>query len=93
MLAISRGTMVDPDMLVLDEPTAGLQPNLVTDVLEAIQTLKEEANLTILLVAQTEKAIPMADWGYLLRSGEIVVDDSADRLLENELVSDLYFGG
>jgi len=35
----------------------------------------------------------MADWGYLLRSGEIVVDDSADRLLENELVSDLYFGG
>jgi ABC-type branched-subunit amino acid transport system ATPase component len=93
MLAISRGTMVDPDVLVLDEPTAGLQPNLVTDVLDAISRLKEEENLTILLVAQTEQAIPMADWGYLLRSGEILVDDSADNLLDNELVSDLYFGG
>lgn len=93
MLAISRGTMVDPDVLILDEPTAGLQPNLVTDVLDSIARLKEEENLTILLVAQTEQAIPMADWGYLLRSGEIIVDDRADSLLDNELVSDLYFGG
>ncbi|MFP4136111.1 MAG: ABC transporter ATP-binding protein [Candidatus Acetothermia bacterium] len=93
MLAISRGTMVDPDMLILDEPTAGLQPNLVTDVLDSIARLKKEENLTVLLVAQTEQAIPMADWGYLLRSGEILVDDRADRLLDNELVSDLYFGG
>ncbi len=93
MLAISRGTMVDPDVLILDEPTAGLQPNLVTDVLDAISRLKEEENLTILLVAQTEQAIPMADWGYLLRSGEILVDAEAESLLDNELVSDLYFGG
>lgn len=93
MLAISRGTMVDPDVLILDEPTAGLQPNLVTDVLDAISRLKEEENLTILLVAQTEQAIPMADWGYLLRSGEILVDDRAGDLLDNDLVSDLYFGG
>lgn len=93
MLAIGRGTMVDPDMLILDEPTAGLQPNLVTEVLDSIARLKEEENLTILLVAQTDQAIPMADWGYLLRSGEVVVDDRADDLLDNELVSDLYFGG
>ncbi len=93
MLAISRGIMVDPSLLILDEPTSGLQPSLVTDVLESIVKLKSEADLTILMVAQTEKAIPEADRGYLLRSGEVLVDDSTDTLLENEEVMSLYFGG
>lgn len=93
MLAISRGIMIKPKLLILDEPTSGLQPSLVTDVLDSICELKEMADLTILLVAQTELAIPRADRGYLLRSGEILVEDNTDTLLENEKVNSLYFGG
>lgn len=93
MLAISRGIMMEPEFLILDEPTSGLQPNLVTDVIDSIVRLKEEDNMTVLLVAQTDRAIREADYGYLLRGGEIVFGSSADELMESEEVMDLYFGG
>ncbi len=93
MLAISRGIMIDPVLLILDEPTSGLQPNLVTDVLDSIVKLQEEEDMTILLVAQTEKAIPIANRGYLLRSGEIILEETTDTLLDNDQVMNLYFGG
>lgn len=93
MLAISRGIMMDPDFLILDEPTSGLQPSLVTEVLESIVELKQKEQLTILMVAQTEQAIPKADRGYLLRSGEVVVEDSTDTLLDSDEIMSLYFGG
>jgi len=93
MLAISRGIMIDPSLLILDEPTSGLQPNLVTDVLDSIIRLQEEEDMTILLVAQTEQAIPAADRGYLLRSGEIILEAPTDKLLDDDKVMDLYFGG
>lgn len=93
MLAISRGVMINPRVLILDEPTSGLQPSLVTEVLHSIVKLKKEEELTIIMVSQTEKALPEADRGYLMRSGEIVLEDNADTLLESEEVSKLYFGG
>ncbi len=93
MLAISRGVMVNPKILMLDEPTSGLQPSLVTEVLHSIVKLKKEEELTIIMVAQTEKAIPEADRGYLMRSGEIVLEENTDTLLESEQISQLYFGG
>lgn len=93
MVAIARGLMIDPDFLILDEPTSGLQPSLVSDVLDRIQRLQEEGNITILQVAQTDEAIPRADRGYLLRAGEVLLEDTTDELLDREQVMNLYFGG
>ncbi|SDL20518.1 ABC transporter ATP-binding protein [Halarsenatibacter silvermanii] len=93
MLAISRGIMMEPELLILDEPTSGLQPNLVTDVMDSIVELQEKDDMTILLVAQTDQAIREADFGYLIRSGEIVLGTEGDKLLESDEVMDLYFGG
>lgn len=93
MLAISRGIMMEPELLILDEPTSGLQPNLVTEVMDSIVELQEKDQMTILLVAQTNQAIEEADWGYLLRNGELILDAKAKELMESDEVMDLYFGG
>lgn len=93
MLAISRGIMMEPELLILDEPTSGLQPNLVTEVMDSIVELQKKDQMTILLVAQTNQAIEEADWGYLLRSGELILDAKAKELMESDEVMELYFGG
>lgn len=93
MVAMARAMMVDPDVLILDEPTAGLQPSLVSDVLDRVLRLNREQGITILMGTQTNEAIPRADRGILLRAGEVVRAETTDRLMESQDVQKLYFGG
>lgn len=92
MLAIGRALMVRPTLMLLDEPTSGLQPSLVMEVLDRVKELNQQG-MAILLVAQTQEAAQIAERGYLLRAGEILVEDSMQGLLNNPQVMGLYFGG
>jgi len=93
MLAVGRGLMVRPELLLLDEPTAGLAPNLVHMMLEKVGEITRQFRSSVLLVTQTLDALRFSRRGYLLASGEIKYEDTTDSLLNNEEVKKLYFGG
>lgn len=93
MLAIGRAMMTRPRLLLLDEPSMGLAPLIVENIFSIIQTINEEGT-TILLVEQNANlALSVADKGYVLETGTIVLSDSADELMENESVRKAYLGG
>ena len=92
MLAISRGLMSRPRLLMLDEPSLGLAPILVNEIFDIIRTINEEG-ITILLVEQNANmALSVADYGYVLETGRIVLSDTSQNLLENEDVKEFYLG-
>ena len=92
MLAIGRALMARPKLLMLDEPSLGLAPKLVEQMFESVSTLKAEGT-TILLVEQNAYgALAVADYAYVLRVGEIVVEEDAKRLLANKSFLDAYLG-
>jgi branched-chain amino acid transport system ATP-binding protein len=92
MLAIARALMARPRLLLMDEPSMGLAPILVENIFETIQTINQEGT-TILLVEQNAlMALSIANRGYVLQSGEIVLQDSASNLRENEMVQKAYLG-
>ncbi|MBE0506016.1 MAG: ABC transporter ATP-binding protein [Marinospirillum sp.] len=93
MLAIGRGLMDEPDLLLLDEPSLGLAPIVISQIFEIIQQLRE-AGTTIFLVEQNaQKALAIADRGYVLEHGELVLQDTGQNLLSNEDVKRAYLGG
>jgi branched-chain amino acid transport system ATP-binding protein len=93
MLAIGRGLMSRPKLLLLDEPSQGLSPLLVQNLGQTIEGLHKNEGLTILLVEQNVKmALEMADRGYVLQSGEVTLEDKASALLENQAVREAYLG-
>lgn len=90
MLAIARGLMSGPKILLLDEPSMGLAPILVQQIFTIIQDLNKEG-MTILLVEQNaNQALHIAHRGYVIQSGEIILSDSAANLLTNEQVKEAY---
>jgi branched-chain amino acid transport system ATP-binding protein len=92
MLAIGRAMMSRPSVLLLDEPSMGLSPVLVESIFEIIQDIHEQGT-TILLVEQNAlMALMVATRGYVLQSGSIVLHDSAENLIENEMVRKAYLG-
>lgn len=92
MLAMSCALVPDPDLMLLDEPSGGLQPNLVDILFDSIESI-HELGKTILLVEQTAKeALEKANTGYVLESGEILLSASAGELIENEEIADKYLG-
>ena len=92
MLAIARALMSRPKLLMLDEPSMGLAPLVVKGIFEIIQKINEEGT-TILLVEQNARmALRVADRGYVLRTGEIVMEASAADLMKNESVRRAYLG-
>lgn len=93
MLAVARGLMLRPDLLLLDEPTAGLAPNLVRMMLGKIKEVTNRLKRAVLLVTQTIDELRLCQRGYLLSAGEIKYANSTDELLRNQEVRDLYFGG
>lgn len=92
MVAVGRGLLIQPKVLLLDEPTAGLQPSLVKMMLGKVEEINERG-VTVLLVAQTIDALRLASRAYLLSAGEMVLSGDTDELLDTERVQDLYFGG
>lgn len=92
MLAMGRALMLDPDLLLLDEPSAALSPILVNSVFEQIQAI-DQAGVAIVLVEQNaKKALMMADRGYVLESGRNGFEGSGAELLNNPKVGELYLG-
>jgi branched-chain amino acid transport system ATP-binding protein len=92
MLAIGRGLMARPKLLLLDEPSLGLAPILAQEIFQIIQQLRA-ANVMILLVEQNARAaLEISDRGYVLETGQIVLSDTAKALLANEGVQQAYLG-
>jgi branched-chain amino acid transport system ATP-binding protein len=93
MLAISRGLMARPKMMLLDEPSLGLAPRLVKEIFEIIVRINREQGVTVLLVEQNAHiALQTADYGYVLEVGRIVMEDTCARLLEKEDIKEFYLG-
>ncbi len=93
MLAIARGLMARPRILLLDEPSLGLAPLLVKEIFEIIQTINREEKVTILLVEQNANmALSIAAYAYVLETGRIVLADTGPSLRENEAVRRSYLG-
>ena len=92
MVAIGRGLMSGPELLMLDEPSLGLAPLLVDEVLDTVRKLKEEG-ITILLVEQNvREALDLADRGYVLQTGRIVGQGSGQELLESDIFREAFLG-
>lgn len=93
MCAIGRALMADPKLVLLDEPSMGLAPQLVDEIFEIIKDLNTQTRVTFLLAEQnTNVALRYASYGYILESGKIVLDGSATDLLDNEDVKEFYLG-
>lgn len=92
MLAIARALMARPKLLLLDEPSMGLAPNLVEEIFEKIVELKK-AGTTVFLVEQNAfAALKIADRGYVLETGRTILTDDAEKLLTNDQVKEAYLG-
>ena len=93
MLAISRALMARPTMMLLDEPSLGLAPKLVTEIFDIIVRINREQGVTVLLVEQNANmALHVADYGYVLENGRIVMEDTCARLREKDDIKEFYLG-
>ncbi len=93
MLAIARALMSSPKVLLVDEPSVGLSPLLVSHTITKIRELKEKYQLTVLMAEQNfNQAIRIADHGYIIVHGEIVFEGDVDTVKNNELVKSFYLG-
>ena len=93
MTAIGRALMARPSMILLDEPSMGLAPQLVEEIFEIVQRLNREQKVSFLLAEQnTHIALRYADYGYILENGRVVMDGEAGSLAQNEDVKEFYLG-
>lgn len=93
MLVIGRGLMSTPTLMLLDEPSMGLSPLLVSEIFRIIQQINQNSGVSILLVEQNARlALSIASHGYVMEGGRIVLDDSVEKLKENADVREFYLG-
>jgi len=93
MLAVARALMLDPAMLLLDEPSAGLAPIMVNSVLEKILGINSTGVAILLVEQNAREALRLSHWGYILASGQNQLADRGEDLLKNPEVARLYLGG
>lgn len=92
MLAVGRALMSNPKILMMDEPSLGLAPRLVKDIFEIINILRERGNTILLVEQNARKALEVADYGYVLETGELVLEGPGKVLLEDKKVQEAYLG-
>ncbi|RZU01017.1 ABC transporter ATP-binding protein [Rivibacter subsaxonicus] len=93
MLSISRALMAAPALMLLDEPSLGLSPLLTREIFEIVVRINRERGTTLLVVEQNANmALNVADYGYVLENGRIVMEDSCDRLREKDDIKEFYLG-
>lgn len=93
MVAMGRALMLDPQVLLLDEPSAGLAPLLVSHIFEQIELINSTGVAIVIVEQNARQALKMAHYGYVLAMGRNVLDDKGKSLLENEEIGRLYLGG
>lgn len=93
MVVIGRALMAHPKLMLLDEPSLGLAPLIVQEIFEVIQKINRQEKTSILLVEQiAQAALEIADYGYVMETGRIVLDGPADKLRDNEDIKEFYLG-
>lgn len=93
MLAIARALMSKPDLLMLDEPSLGLAPIIVEELFQVIGKIHQEGKTILLIEQNAYAALNIADYGYVLETGQIVLHGTGKELLDNEKVKQAYLGG
>ena len=93
MLVVGRAMMAKPKLMLLDEPSLGLAPLMVQEIYSIISRINTEQKVSILLVEQNvQAALGIANYGYVMENGKIVMDGPADKLKDNEDVKEFYMG-
>jgi branched-chain amino acid transport system ATP-binding protein len=93
MLAIARALMSRPKLLLLDEPSMGLAPIVVADIFKVIKEINAEGTTVLIVEQNVKQALKIADYGYVLEAGQIVLDGTGEALLNDERVKEAYLGG
>ena len=93
MLAIGRALMSRPRLLLLDEPSLGLAPLIIAQIFQIIQEIRDEGVTVFLVEQNAHRALALADRGYVLENGRIVLADSGPALLANDEIRKAYLGG
>jgi branched-chain amino acid transport system ATP-binding protein len=92
MLAIARGLMAGPDLILLDEPSMGLAPVLVEQIFDIIQEINDSGTSILLVEQNAQMALSIADRAYVLETGRVVLDGKASDVMNNEMVIKAYLG-
>ena len=92
MLAVGRAIMARPKLLLLDEPSLGLAPIIIQQIFNIIQKINSNGTTVFLVEQNANQALHIADRGYVMENGRIILEDSADKLLASETVRSAYLG-
>lgn len=92
MLAIARGLMAKPQLMMLDEPSLGLMPSLAEKVIEVLKEISHQGTTILLVEQKVRDALKLADWAYVLQTGRIILEGSGKTLIESDLVRKAYLG-
>jgi branched-chain amino acid transport system ATP-binding protein len=93
MLAIARALMSRPRLLLLDEPSLGLAPIMVEKIFKIIKDINKSGTTIFLVEQNAALALEISDYGYVMETGRIVMEDKAEKLLKNKKIKEVYLGG